>query len=734
MAIINKGVKRLTKEIQKTFDGFIDEEVAQYHSQKIWDDVEHWNTKLINDDMPPLYDDPKEIEDYVVFSAKSFLEEKTDMTVPELKKGAPDGIIGGEKFSKWRGYTDKEIDTFYKGSEKGDMVDPDGHLLFPIQNRLEDLRSYFNNFKPVSHPDEKPFKGPPIPEDRADQLAEYMTETIKSFKPRSDIFLSEQGSRLVGRYLVNRLAEDKQFGKFIREVAEKLPQKSQVEQGAGIGYKSLTAQLEAERGAEFNLSQHIRTSHVKEPVYRATADYNDLDAEIATVLSREVGAHAGSDEAQAASIIAIRSDPEEMLKFVQGEKGATVSKDEINEYFGNYLGRYEEQQARIKSGEGLRGDESLIELKPYAITKGYVNIQNPLIIGDMEEGWSMGSKIGSKSFMEGIKKLVTAQGANLTKKSIKRIEDMYKEAETYQIHRNRRFVREHDSNYAISGENPSQGEYLDEALAELFNMKMNAEFRGWLQDLGFDGIEYTNTVERSLPKGSRKSYIYFDNKQFKTAWNSKMDPKDPRANYKTGGFVIDGVPTRQDFMDALGIKREKKPVKKARLTDKILSAIQKKRGYTDEEVERVKEYGDDVAFVESNNDPKAVQIVNGKARGAGRGKYQFELEGVAGGSGANTTALKRTKRFLASHGVEDAPELDSLISKKNVDFSTLPEEVQDSIFLADLSEGKAPLDDLAKGKVDKGEFYAKHHWAGARDNPKKERAKAQWFKERIKRR
>ena len=144
--------------------------------------------------------------------------------------------------------------------------------------------------------------------------------------------------------------------------------------------------MEAEEEKEYNVAKFLRPSEVKIPVYRATADHHDLDADIAGVLAREVGIHLGEDEAQVASIIATQMDGDRFRAFAANEGKLTVTKPEIDNYFENYLGRYEDQQVRIGSGEGLAGSEGVMDLKPYAITKGYVQIKKPLDMDDMKLG------------------------------------------------------------------------------------------------------------------------------------------------------------------------------------------------------------------------------------------------------------------------------------------------------------------------------------------------------------
>ena len=148
-----------------------------------------------------------------------------------------------------------------------------------------------------------------------------------------------------------------------------------------------------------------------------------------------------------------------------------------------------------------------------------------------------------------------------------------------------------------------------------------------------------------------------------------------------------------------------------------------KRKWTPSQINVFEEWRNNVGTIESNNDPSIKQ----RGGGPGRGKYQYELA-VGDGSGANVTAVKRFKKYLAKAGytLNDLPEKEQLeLLSDNPDFSTLSSSTQDMIFLADKSlAANTPLDDLVKGKIGQDEAWAKWHWKGsAKEMPAK---LAQW--------
>ena len=145
----------------------------------------------------------------------------------------------------------------------------------------------------------------------------------------------------------------------------------------------------------------------------------------------------------------------------------------------------------------------------------------------------------------------------------------------------------------------------------------------------------------------------------------------------------------------------------------ILSVIKNTRG--NNVANALASHANQVAEIESKNNAKARQLIKRNNEfvpdGPGRGKYQYEMK-YAGGSNSNKTALTRYKQFMKNNNLEIPKEYTNLLNKEDVDFSTLPERLQDDIFYADKNEGAIPLDDLATGKLTSEDAWLKYHWAG----------------------
>ena len=153
----------------------------------------------------------------------------------------------------------------------------------------------------------------------------------------------------------------------------------------------------------------------------------------------------------------------------------------------------------------------------------------------------------------------------------------------------------------------------------------------------------------------------------------------------------------------------------------VLEAIRKIRG--EAVADALVKHSNDVAEIESRNNAAAIQKIKRDGQfvddGPGRGKYQYE---TSKGSGANKTAITRYKEFYKKNNLKIPDEYEILLSEKDVDFSKLPEELQNDIFYADKNEGLIPLDDLASGKLTSKEAWLKYHWAGKEeDRPMKEK-------------
>jgi len=126
-----------------------------------------------------------------------------------------------------------------------------------------------------------------------------------------------------------------------------------------------------------------------------------------------------------------------------------------------------------------------------------------------------------------------------------------------------------------------------------------------------------------------------------------------------------------------------------------------------------------IAFHESKSDPKALQLLNDKSIGKGRGLYQYEID-KDGAKGGAHTAINRLINFNERSGNKyDISFLNSIINDKSYDFSQLSPEEQSMLFLADkLIDPTANMgtydinNDGILSNEELSGFHADEHWAG----------------------
>ena len=235
------------------------------------------------------------------------------------------------------------------------------------------------------------------------------------------------------------------------------------------------------------LKEFLKDSKEKEPVYRGTSDGFDTDYELSFAMPRELGTHVGS-KGQATSILT---------------KYDALPKEEVSE------------EAMLTALEQTGMDT------PQAITKGYVNVKNPLVIEDDYGVWGAMEILNSQnlnSFVSSVVKQANQKGVNseVVSSVIKRKVSPYM-----------------DKVMELSQEG------LEDSLSyNIYNAKLNKELQSVLKDFGFDSVKYKNKLEARIKGESPYSYILFDPEQFKSTFASKFDKADPRQNKAKGGLSL----------------------------------------------------------------------------------------------------------------------------------------------------------------------------------------------------
>ena len=179
-------------------------------------------------------------------------------------------------------------------------------------------------------------------------------------------------------------------------------------------------------------------------------------------------------------------------------------------------------------------------IPPITMQKGYLNIKNPLVFDTDLGSWSATALLGSEN-NHLIRALRKSSGKPLSQEQTKRLSDLMERAEKI------------SEEYIFAPNEPTAGEpkYIDSIAEEikrvLAHSQINKDLQNFIKDLGFDGIQYKNTVETPLEGESFHSYIAFDPEQFKSITSKAFDPSDKRSAFYEGGEVI---------AEKLGISKE----------------------------------------------------------------------------------------------------------------------------------------------------------------------------------
>jgi hypothetical protein len=226
-----------------------------------------------------------------------------------------------------------------------------------------------------------------------------------------------------------------------------------------------------------------------------------------------------------------------------------------------------------------------------------------------------------------------------------------------------------------------------------------------------------------------------------------------RTNYTTGGLVEgeDTVPyTKEDPADRVNpYTGEPYQEQMGRLgfsngvsltaDEIILQAAAQKRGWTPEQANVLRIHKDLVGWTEADNIPTRTQ--DDKPEGIGRGKYQVEMDSLRREAaknnpeeykkykdlqGSSSVYVQRYQNFKKKNNIPLTEQEIELFKNKDLDFSKVPEELQDAMFYTDKLEKKQfPVNDLVTGKLSHNDAWYKYHYAG------KDKSKLNLLNERV---
>ena len=246
-----------------------------------------------------------------------------------------------------------------------------------------------------------------------------------------------------------------------------------------------------------NLSERVeeftKNSVVKQPVFRATGHGLDSDFEINFAMPREIGTHFGT----------------------KGQADDLMVRDHFDYEMG-YTERFDVDP------EDLYDDSAKIPGRVPAMTKGYLNITNPLEIKEDFGNWSAQEIIGGDANRD----IVINNIAKQSNQSKKEVEQQFLAVLGPAFRKYKEVLDNTEiSNYELQ--------------VKIRESDLNTKLRDFIKSQGFDGIKYINTMEDKLAEDF--SYIAFDPQQYKIVTASQFDPNDPRVYKYHGGKVLQAL-------------------------------------------------------------------------------------------------------------------------------------------------------------------------------------------------
>lgn len=532
---------QILKALSKSTDNFFDAEHLKRYADRIADVVQQKQGKNIdpvdNVDVPMDDDYFFNLESAAELEAKVFLREKIDKSLEELQQMPEwkDYQKGDwEKFSRARGYTEEEIDDFAKLQDLNDFyIRDNGELSAEIQFILNDLRNEYNKYR-VEIDQEKILDKENLP------VLSFFSEKIKKENSR----ITKKGAERIARNYILKMLDEKDSTEV--EQIQRMFKRA-------FSLKDEEATTEAVDAAtrKLNLEEGTRSSKVSEPMFRSYADFHELDHEPAFVFPREIGVHIGT-KGQAHTIIAAEF-PDAPQKFFRGSED---------------IAPQEMEQFLVSSSQKLQSQG--VPYKDFAVSKGYVNVRNPLVLNREPPSWK-GSELLTYAgeFIDAIE----AQSKNLPSDFNEQLDELTTKA--FELEQR----RDNIDKLVSYKYNALKNEVLEADLAY--------DIRKLLNRAGFDAIKYKNEVEATFPGEDSYSYILFSPYQFKSAYGKALDFEDPRTAYMTGGITKTGMKILAPAIEGLFSPAEKAALniqQKKGTGQAFINAVKKGEGVKEDEL------------------------------------------------------------------------------------------------------------------------------------------------------
>lgn len=494
---LKKGKEAYTG-LKKTLDDYTDGLFREEELDDVAENLEYIKQEKMYDadggfdpDMPPQDIMDYELDDYINLAVKDILSGGADAPVaPGVKTQEFTRAVDPERINAMA----PESEDMAYLSDLMDELDPDMDLYREIQDQVKSLRSKYSS---VTQNIEGVEDLPP----EALPMKEFLMKRI------GDSSLSEKGKEAIAQAQASTLAKDPELQDLVDKLFKEMPERAPQQDVALDLDPAVRAQ---------QLNEFVKESVKKEPVYRGVSNFTEGEYDIAFTVPREIGAHVGTS-GQANSIIAKDIDALYMIEnlTVPSRGGEKLDPKEIQQFFEQSKGVLEERPM------------------PYTISKGYIDVKNPLVIDQDFGNWNAAEMLADadpKTFWDGdfgiLLDEARAQGTSdelLNKVLDENLESIIKKS--------KRWVKL--DNLRVN----KQLSELEIRKTDLLQADINRQMRSMLEDMGFDSIKYKNTVESSMAGEDDYSYILFKPNQFKSVNAERFDPTDPRFRKAEGGYA-----------------------------------------------------------------------------------------------------------------------------------------------------------------------------------------------------
>ena len=308
--------------------------------------------------------------------------------------------------------------------------------------------------------------------------------------------INDETIKDIGASTLKKLLENKEYEDIINLISRKLPENQTIEE----------VNVSAAQRAQ-NMEDFTRNSFEKKPQYRTITSYQDLPYDLSFAAPRELGVHVGT-LGQATGIAVKSINPYSDIGRYLDYKLTPMRPEEPEEFFKT------EKFVDFRQREGT---VILLGSKPAMMSKGFINVRNPLRLGFDSKNWAAHSFI--PEFGREIYQAIIEQSSTPIPAIGDEFMKLYQRAEEISS-----TLNDYDG--------------YEEALAQQLNIiKLNFDFQKLLQKNGFDSVRYKNEIEASLVGEPKYSYILFRPEQFKSTTAKTFSKEDPRFAYNKGGSV-----------------------------------------------------------------------------------------------------------------------------------------------------------------------------------------------------